>query len=117
MSKENVELARRYVEAFNTHGLEAAKELWHPEIELWDPPDLPDADRHAGRSAFQEQVEGYLALGWDGQFRAPDTSMRMRRSSSYGRERASARKGFRLRQPWRRCSSSTTGRSAESGNT
>ena len=68
MSAENVELARQYVEAFNRGGLDATETLRHPEIEVFDPPDLPDADRHVGEAAVRRVVESYLAIGWNGQF-------------------------------------------------
>jgi ketosteroid isomerase-like protein len=68
MSQENVELARQYVEAFNRGGLDATESLRHPEIEVFDPPDLPDADRHVGEAAVRRVVEGYLAIGWNGYF-------------------------------------------------
>ena len=68
MSEENVELARQYVEAFNRGGLDATAPLRHPEIEVFDPPDLPDADRYVGEAAVRSRVESYLAVGWNGQF-------------------------------------------------
>ena len=68
MSEEDVELARQYVEAFNRGGLNATESLRHPEIEVFDPPDLPDADRYVGEAAVRKVVEGYLAIGWNGQF-------------------------------------------------
>ena len=68
MSEENVELARRYVEAFNDGGLDATEHLRHPEMEVFDPPDLPDADRYVGEAAVRERVESYVAIGWNGQF-------------------------------------------------
>jgi ketosteroid isomerase-like protein len=68
MSQENVELARQYVEAFNGGGLDATEVLRHPEIEIFDPPNLPDADRHVGEAAVRKLVESYLAVGWNGQF-------------------------------------------------
>ena len=72
MSEENLELTRRYFEVFNAHGLDAVVELWHPDIELYDPPDFPDADRYVGVGAVRERAESYLELGWDGQFRNPE---------------------------------------------
>ncbi len=72
MSEENVDLAREYIETFNARGLDAGEKLWHSEIELHEPPDLPDADRYKGKAAFRRQVESYLGLGWDGQFRSPE---------------------------------------------
>ena len=68
MSQENVEIARSYFETFNAGGLDAVEQLWHPEIEVYDPPTWPDADRNAGKAAVRKAVEGYLDLGWDGQF-------------------------------------------------
>ena len=72
MSGENLELAREYIETFNAHGLDGVEEMWHPEIELLDPPQLPDGDRYSGRAALRRQVESYLSMGWDGQFRSPE---------------------------------------------
>ena len=72
MSLQNVELARRYVEAFNAHGLDGTQHWRHPDIELHDPQDFPDAGRYVGEAAFRERVESYLAVGWDGQFRVEE---------------------------------------------
>lgn len=72
MSREDVELARRYVEAFNAGGLDAVEHLWHPEVEAFDPPTFPDADRHEGAEGLRRLVESYLELGWDGQFWEPE---------------------------------------------
>jgi ketosteroid isomerase-like protein len=72
MSQENVDMARQYVEAFNEGGLDATEHLRHPEMEVLDPPDLPDADRYVGKAAVRDRVESYLAVGWDGQFSSPE---------------------------------------------
>jgi ketosteroid isomerase-like protein len=72
MSQENVELARRYVEAFNAGGLDATQGLRHPSIEVVDPPNVPDVGVHIGETAARTRVESYLAFGWDGQFHAPE---------------------------------------------
>jgi ketosteroid isomerase-like protein len=72
MSKETVELARQYVEAFNTGGLDSVEAMWHPEIEVFDPPTFPDADHHVGTDAVRRAIEGYLDIGWDGRFREPE---------------------------------------------
>jgi ketosteroid isomerase-like protein len=69
MSQENVELVRQAYEAVNARGFDSTRRLRHPEIELYDPPDFPDADRHVGEAAFRERVESYMEVGWDGQFR------------------------------------------------
>ena len=68
VSQETVELTREYIEAFNRGGLDATEGLRHPEIEVFDPPDLPDADRYVGEAAVRKVVEGYLAIGWNGHF-------------------------------------------------
>jgi ketosteroid isomerase-like protein len=72
MSQEDVELAGQYFKAFNAGGLDGTQHLRHLQIELLDPPDLPDADRYVGEAAFGERVESYLELGWDGQFRVEE---------------------------------------------
>ena len=69
MSEKNVELARRYCEAFNEGGVEGTSHLRHPDVELHDPPEFPDAGKHVGEVAFAARLESYLALGWDGQVR------------------------------------------------
>src|SRR5215216_6304382 len=66
MSEENVELARQYFEALNV-GMDASEHLRHPDIEVFDPPDFPDADRYVGEAAVRKLIESYLELGWDGE--------------------------------------------------
>lgn len=41
MSDNNVEIARRAVEAFNEGGLEATQEFWADEMEFHEPPEQP----------------------------------------------------------------------------
>jgi ketosteroid isomerase-like protein len=72
MSEENVELARQYVATFNSRGLDGVEELWHPDIEVFDPPAFPDADHHVGTDAVRTAILGYLDIGWDGRFREPE---------------------------------------------
>jgi ketosteroid isomerase-like protein len=70
MSQENVELARRAIEVFNADGLDGAVATWHPEIEMFDPPEFPDADRHVGVDAVRARAESYMSdAAWDGVFR------------------------------------------------
>jgi ketosteroid isomerase-like protein len=69
MSEENVDLARRYVEAFNSGGLDATRPLRTSTIEIVDPPTMPDADTYVGEAAARARVESYMTFGWDGQFR------------------------------------------------
>jgi ketosteroid isomerase-like protein len=56
MSRENVEVVRRAVEAWDVGGSESAKEFWAADIEWHDPPDLPDPRVVRGREA----VAAYL---------------------------------------------------------
>jgi ketosteroid isomerase-like protein len=72
MSQENGELARQYLETFNEGGMDASEHLRHPEIEVFDPPDFPDADRYVGEAAVRKLIDSYLELGWDGQFRVQE---------------------------------------------
>jgi ketosteroid isomerase-like protein len=67
MSQENVELARQYFEALNV-GMDASEHLRHPDIEVFDQPDLPDADKYVGEAAVRKMIESRLELGWDGQY-------------------------------------------------
>ena len=53
-------------------GLDGTQHLRHPQLEVYDPPDFPDADRYVGEAAVQQIVESYLELGWDGQFRVEE---------------------------------------------
>ncbi len=72
MSQENVELARQYFEGLNAEGPHGARHMRHPEIELFDPPNFPDPGRHVGEAAVWERVEGFVEMGWDGQFRVEE---------------------------------------------
>ena len=72
MSEENIELARRYFEAFNAGGLEGTENWRHPDVEVFDPPGFPDSDRHVGEAAVRARVEEIIDMGWDGQFRNPE---------------------------------------------
>jgi ketosteroid isomerase-like protein len=73
MSEENVELARQYYEALNAEGFtDATQHLRHPDIEVFDPPEFPDADRYAGEAALRKMIGSYLELGWDGQSRVQE---------------------------------------------
>ena len=53
MSQENVNLARRGYEAFAGRDLDAVFELFDPEIEAHDPPEMPDAAIHRGHEAVR----------------------------------------------------------------
>ena len=66
-----MELARQYFEALN-EGMDASEHLRHPDVEVFDPPDFPDADRYSGEPAVRKLIESYLELGWDGQYRVQE---------------------------------------------
>jgi ketosteroid isomerase-like protein len=69
MSEKEVALARQYYDALNAQGsFEDTQHLRHPDIELLDPPDFPDAGRYFGEAALRERVESYMEVGWDGQY-------------------------------------------------
>ena len=72
MSEENVELARRYVEAFNAQGLEGTAHTRHPDIEMFDPPGMPEAGSYVGEAAIRARINEFMEVGWDGQFRNPE---------------------------------------------
>jgi ketosteroid isomerase-like protein len=72
MSEENVELARQYFEGLNAEGPHGARHMRHPDIEVIDPPNFPDADRWVGEAAVWERVESFVEIGWDGQFRVEE---------------------------------------------
>jgi ketosteroid isomerase-like protein len=57
MSRENVDLARRGYEAFARRDFDAVFELFHPEIEAHDPPEMPDAAIHRGHEAVRRDWE------------------------------------------------------------
>jgi ketosteroid isomerase-like protein len=57
MSQENVDLARKGYEAFARGDLDAVFELFDPEIEAHDPPEMPDAAIHRGHEAVRRDWE------------------------------------------------------------
>ena len=60
MSEENVEIIRQFYDTLNRDGVAAAAELLHPDIEIHEPPEVPDADVWHGRDGVEEVV-GKLA--------------------------------------------------------
>jgi uncharacterized protein len=66
MSRENVEIVRRGLEAFNRGEVEEHLDLLDPNVEWHDPPGMPGAGVHRGREAFlsrwrevEETLEGF----------------------------------------------------------
>ena len=56
MSGERTEVLRRVYEAFDSGDIDAAAELMDPDIEVHEPPELPDADVWRGRPGFKEVI-------------------------------------------------------------
>jgi ketosteroid isomerase-like protein len=79
VSQKNVELARETYEAFNRSDLESVLRLCVPDVEVHDPPEMPDSAIHRGHEAvmrdwqrtfdsfeeFSVEVEQYRDLGDD----------------------------------------------------
>ena len=77
MSQENIELARETYAAFNRRDLESVLKVCDPEVEVHDPPQMPDSSIHRGHEAvmrdwqetfdafdeFSVEVEEYRDLG------------------------------------------------------
>ena len=61
MSRENVEIVRHVVEAFNRDDPEAALAWLAPDLEWHDLPDLPDAEVHHGHTGFLRAFEQFFA--------------------------------------------------------
>src|SRR5215218_342514 len=57
MSQENVELVYRTYEAFNRRDLAAVQRVFDPEVEVHDPPEMPDAAIHRGLEAVRRDWE------------------------------------------------------------
>jgi uncharacterized protein len=51
MSEENVALAYRTYAAFNERDLDAVLRVFDPEVEVHDPPEMPDSAIHRGHEA------------------------------------------------------------------
>ena len=64
MSEENVEIVERAYRAYQSGGLEAAMEFFHPEVEWEDLDALPDAGSYRGHEEFREAVSRFYAA-WD----------------------------------------------------
>jgi ketosteroid isomerase-like protein len=58
MSRENVEIVRRGVDAFRRAAWEESVNLMAPEVEWHDAPDLPGARRYRGREGVLAQWRG-----------------------------------------------------------
>jgi ketosteroid isomerase-like protein len=62
MSGENVEIARRTLDAWNEGGPEAAKRFWAEDFEFHDAPNLPDSRVVRGRDAVAAYLESQIQV-------------------------------------------------------
>lgn len=68
MSDENVEIARRAIEAWNAGDMDALRELYDPEAIYRSPSDWVDAGPYLGRDAIMRQFEELRAIWPDNNF-------------------------------------------------
>jgi ketosteroid isomerase-like protein len=61
MSRENVEITRRFVEDFNRSGVDALVDFYDPEIEYREDPKFPQAEVYRGRDAVVGQAREFYA--------------------------------------------------------
>jgi ketosteroid isomerase-like protein len=72
MSRENVEIVRRYVEAFNQGGPEAVRDLCDPDVEYCEDPKFPEARVYRGVDAVMRQFHEFGAAFEDYRFELED---------------------------------------------
>jgi uncharacterized protein len=60
MSQENVEIVRRMAEAFESGGLDAARDFYHPGIEWHEDPSFPEAGVYRGVEAVEAYNQQFL---------------------------------------------------------
>jgi ketosteroid isomerase-like protein len=61
MSRENVEIMRRAVEAFNHGGVEAMRDFYDPDVEYCEDPKFPEARVYRGRDSVVRQFQEFGA--------------------------------------------------------
>jgi ketosteroid isomerase-like protein len=57
MSRQNIEAARRAIDAFNRSGLDALMDEYAEDAVLIMPPELPNSGRYEGRDAIRRNYE------------------------------------------------------------
>ena len=72
MSQENVEIVERAYRTFQSGGIEAALEFFHPEVVWEDLGVLPDAASYRGHDEFRESVARFYDAWDDLSFTAQD---------------------------------------------
>lgn len=63
MSKENLEIVRRFYADFNSRGVAAVHDHYHPAIEWHDVAEFPDTQIHEGLEAAARALQAYVDLG------------------------------------------------------
>src|SRR5438067_648064 len=69
MSQENVEFVREMHEAFNRGDWVLAREMLHPDAELHQPPEAPDAASYYGRGEWERGFMIWLSEWEEPSFR------------------------------------------------
>jgi ketosteroid isomerase-like protein len=64
MSKQNVEIARRYFKAWNAHDMDALRAVYHPDLIVRAPEGWPEPGPFVGREAVVRQAER-MREPWD----------------------------------------------------
>lgn len=64
MSQQNVELVRKFMEAFNREDYAACLKVIDPDVEWYPPPDIPNAAVAQGRDALIANFQDWLGA-WD----------------------------------------------------
>jgi ketosteroid isomerase-like protein len=60
MSQENVNVVRAAYDAWNRGSLETALSLLDPQVEVFPPPDFPEAGSHRGLNEVRHWAEDFL---------------------------------------------------------
>jgi ketosteroid isomerase-like protein len=72
VSLQDVEIVRRMYELFNRGDVAAAREALHPDVELHQPPDVPDTGSYYGRDDFERGFVLWLSAWEDPRFEPLD---------------------------------------------
>jgi ketosteroid isomerase-like protein len=74
MSQENVEIVRGMYEAFNRGDVASAMGSLHPDAELHQPPEVPDADSYYGRDEWARGFGLWLSAFDEPRFEPQETT-------------------------------------------
>jgi ketosteroid isomerase-like protein len=68
VADENVDVVRRFHDAWNDGGVAAVHDPLHPDIEWYEAPEMPGGGSHSGRPAVEDYLQSLIDTV--GQFRA-----------------------------------------------